>query len=196
MRTQILVLITHVKSRALWYVCVILMLGRQTDSWCSLQSSETKTEKDWKATQSQLLASTHPLAIPMHIQTQKYQVRDTTLFDAIESKFPCLCCNYHFFPSKHFSFIFPHNRDYMFTYIILHKDFSLPDERLTTWSKNYCLLCSVPKTFTFHVKANLLGVSRVIIPPLTSTQHPNQENIHSEALFYMVCYSYKPWSFF
>lgn len=130
MKTQILVLISHVKSRALWYMCVILVLGRQADSWCSLQSSETKLERDWKATLSQLLASTHPLVIPMHMQTQKYHVRDTILFDAIESKFTCLYCNYHFFLSKHFSFTFPHNWDYMFTYIILHKDLSPPDERL------------------------------------------------------------------
>lgn len=124
---------------------------------------------------------THPLVIPKHIQTQRHHGKDTILFGMIESKFICLCCNDHFFLSKHFSFTFPHNWDYMFTYIILHKHFSPPDERLTHEVK--ITVCSaVPKTFTFHVKVNLLGVSRVI--PLWLLSSKSREHTQWSAVLH------------
>lgn len=51
----------------------------------------------------------------------------------------------------------------------------------------FALLC--PKNIDLPRESQFIRSIQSNFPPC-STQHPNQENIHSEALFYMVGYSY------
>lgn len=96
MKTRISVSANHIKSRALWDMCIVIpALGRQADPLSSLGSSRTKLQKDWKdpVTASGLYTSTHHT----HAHTDTSQ-RQTRLKTWIKIKFAVLCTK-----SMHFS---------------------------------------------------------------------------------------------